>query len=288
MARDTPGRDAYQAAARKARKGSLRDFQLPKQSGSNWLSDAAKAIGVHPKQQIPAARQMASDAYWSITHPLDRLTGKGRATNGQMQWVGPNKLFPSARMPTPHPDWEIVRNRERDTVVGLTGRLSHQRLPRNDPVVAARYNVDIARRIGASQRQLQTYEMALRNAIQDKAFSPLDLAFSAVPRGTRQAQATIGMRVDPQVNYVDWIAKLADPETLAREQRAFARFRDLPDYLDYEPQMVPPNVMMQLMALALGPEKPIRASFANRELGDKLLRLARRRGIDLQGDMTGF
>lgn len=42
-----------------------------------------------------AVVQPASDAYWSVTHPIDRLRGRGRAANPQMEvpWVAGRPWF---------------------------------------------------------------------------------------------------------------------------------------------------------------------------------------------------
>lgn len=46
----------------------------------------ALAKGIY---KYSGAQQMGSDAYWAATHPIDRLTGKGRAANQTMMYPGP-------------------------------------------------------------------------------------------------------------------------------------------------------------------------------------------------------
>lgn len=41
--------------------------------------DVLKALAVQP----------VSDAYWAVTHPRDRVMGRGRAANPVMAWPGP-------------------------------------------------------------------------------------------------------------------------------------------------------------------------------------------------------
>jgi hypothetical protein len=50
---------------------------------ANDVSPLLRALLIDPNVQL------ASDAYWSATHPVDRLMGRGRAANGQMvvPWV---------------------------------------------------------------------------------------------------------------------------------------------------------------------------------------------------------
>src|SRR5688572_19635019 len=138
MARDTPGRDAFairQAARKKTltmpigrvntdelkaatshKPGSLRQQQLPRRAPSkNFAIDAFKAVGLHPD----ALRKTVSDAYWSVTHPKERLLGQERAKHQTMQWVG--GLRPQARVGTSDPRWEIIRNKDEDPIVGVTG-----------------------------------------------------------------------------------------------------------------------------------------------------------------------
>lgn len=53
----------------------------PDRSGGNpllvklagWLADKS------------GGKQLASDAWWSVSHPIDRITGKGRAANQRME-----------------------------------------------------------------------------------------------------------------------------------------------------------------------------------------------------------
>lgn len=54
-------------------------FQKAGLNVGSGLGDALEATGI-PK--------LASDAYWSVTHPVDRLTGKGRAKEQRMEWIG--------------------------------------------------------------------------------------------------------------------------------------------------------------------------------------------------------
>lgn len=41
-------------------------------------------------------RQTIDDAWWSVTHPIDRIQGEGRAANGVMAWPGARNPFSKA------------------------------------------------------------------------------------------------------------------------------------------------------------------------------------------------
>lgn len=70
-------------------------FHKPDLQQLGW--DPRKSLGraVIKASGLP---QMGSDAYWAFTHPLDRLTGKGRASNPTMAYPGPLGSVSSAIM----------------------------------------------------------------------------------------------------------------------------------------------------------------------------------------------
>lgn len=79
--------------------------QLPKSSPhfkGNGLLQAIKLA-----DRATGASKLASDAYWSFTHPVDRLTGKGRAAHQSMSvpWVATRPWFhgSSRAFDTPDP-----------------------------------------------------------------------------------------------------------------------------------------------------------------------------------------
>lgn len=47
---------------------------------------------VEPVLRATGVSQLASDAKWAVTHPLERLTGEGRAADSRMEFVGFTKL----------------------------------------------------------------------------------------------------------------------------------------------------------------------------------------------------
>lgn len=64
---------------------------------SAWNADKEVAPGLFDAM----VKQPISDAYWSVTHPLDRMTGKGRASNSMM-------AVPMGEVPG-MPGYQIVR-----------------------------------------------------------------------------------------------------------------------------------------------------------------------------------
>lgn len=52
-------------------------------------------------------RPALSDAWWSVTHPRDRVMGRGRAAGGQMMFPT-MRLNPSLGRPIPHQDTQAL------------------------------------------------------------------------------------------------------------------------------------------------------------------------------------
>lgn len=227
--------------------------------------------GVKKIARATGIPQQVSDAYWSVTHPRDRVMGRGRSKNQQMIWPGPFKLRPGAVIATRNPEWEIIRNKHRDTVISLSGRQSYWPAQRGAWDIRQRRN-DV-RMYGADESQRAYYEAALRQAIRDRHAQGLDLAFSAVPAGTREAHATIGLQIKPDHTFVDWVAALMDPFTQQGERRLANTLGPM-GMQGYQPRRVPGGVMMELMNLAKAPEKPIRSWVVNEKLKKMIARYA--------------
>jgi hypothetical protein len=84
-------RAAMQARQRRTAPGSLRNYQLPAGTGRSF-SNVAGTLGDVVKAAII---QPADDAWWSVTHPKQRLLGQGRAAGGRMEvpWVAGSRWF---------------------------------------------------------------------------------------------------------------------------------------------------------------------------------------------------
>lgn len=83
-------------------------------------TDAARAVGgfFDPRQQV-------SDAYWALTHPRDRLMGRGRAANGSM-------AFPlGGRYASRNPNWQMESLHYGDEYLGYHGRPIKRHGPNN-------------------------------------------------------------------------------------------------------------------------------------------------------------
>lgn len=88
-ARDVPADIDRQAADRSAAVAAFLAGSR-KNSPLDQLARVARTA-----DRLTGASQLASDAVWSFTHPVDRLTGKGRAANQQMAvpWVASKPWF---------------------------------------------------------------------------------------------------------------------------------------------------------------------------------------------------
>lgn len=322
--RDTPGRDAYamRMAARKKTKnmfegrGDTSDLKasvaakirnkqyvtpaeraaLAKTGAFGLRGPVGKAVKVGlDVTGISAIPQSVSDAYWSVTHPRDRLMGRGRAEQQTMAWVG--GLRPQLRVPTRDPGWEIIRNKQRDVLVGLSGRYPYYKKPRGADTLRATQNYTRAER---QMQQIGNYDDAIAQAILnqarrdrdqariDRKTVPSEFTFSAVPTGTREAHATMQMNVFPEETYIDYISKLTDPFTRRGEdnlmQGQLDQFGATMPHFGYQPREVPIPVMLQLMMNALGPEKPMRSWIVNEQLERAMRKYAMRAGLPMTFD----
>lgn len=308
MARDTPGRDAY-AMRQAARKKTKTMF--PGRVDTNDLK-ASVAHKIQTKQYVTPAERKAlaktgafglrgtvgkavklgldvtgvsaipktvNDAYWSFTNPLDRLTGKGRAS--QQSMTVPIFGRPVWRAPTRNPDWEIIRNKKYDTVIGLQGRKpklwgSHRygtpRLAQTRRSLRSTERVPPAAQSEYYQAMLNQARRDVQEAIRVRREAGVDWTFSAVPRGTREPHASIEMQVGPSETYVDFLGTLK--KTIEHEGDA----RNLIPYAGpfYDPLDVPPSVLSQLMLQALIPRRNLKAFVINDELEQFINRMQRK------------
>lgn len=286
---DTPGRDAHlmrQAAQQRTRAGlglrhkpsNFEDLaKLPGAKASSTLSQFLREEGLHPKQIPGQLKQSVSDAYWSVTHPIDRLTGKGRAKDQAMIWPGPFKLHPAPVWDVPGlPDWQIRRAKEGDPYVGLVrkeifpgqvGRESGREAMRREQL--REYSVRLARERARLEGVPMT-DAAARQVHRDTIISmedfvnmflrkQLDLVFNAYHKANpAEPRASIKMQLRPDTTFVDTLVDKGDTGWGWGTEKA------------------PFPSIMELMQTALGPEKPITSYVVNPKLA-RVMNLKTRR-----------
>ena len=327
------------------RPGSLRDYELPEIApGAPGLGQAArlggkavKAVALDPAKELLEGVAGATTGMGSVRTPRDLLGRERKAagvialnftpTGKAARLAGPvarafarplrgggfvtDSFRPHRRVPTVHEEWEILKNKPGEPIVGLAGteewhkggrkgRLrgtreqiadaasqvaEYQALGRNDPTTVGDENFQIM--LDQAMRRLRyaqdRYDLA-RNP-RSRHGTPEEWSFSAVEAGTNLPHQSLTMQVTPNRVYVPTYGDLTKTQ-VARPNSPLNRRQNqlLGDrMLGYrEPKAVPPQVSMQLMLNALGPEKPVAADIINRPLYDMLRRAGDQRGIDMR------
>lgn len=138
-ARDNPGLAADLKAATSPPHqtpywdfGATRPIGAPNPGNESLVTAAIKATGLD---------KVFSDAIWAITNPLDRIAGRGRASEQRMEFVGPARSFTgylkpvSSRVPRSQIEWTMERN----TVAGKLfrdwfqeGKRLHRGVPKDE------------------------------------------------------------------------------------------------------------------------------------------------------------
>lgn len=206
--------------------------------------------------------------------------GKGRLIPNRPIW----------RAATANPEWEIIRNKKYDVIVGMMGR--KQKLYGSHrfgtaQVSRSRQVLRNLERRGAAPGppatnpadQAAYYEAAINQARRDVESAMLerkkagvDWDFSAVPTGTRQPHASISMQVSPDETYVDFLGALTKTVQSEGDPRNLLPYTGA----TYDPLEVPPSVLSQLMMQALIPRRNLKAFVINDELEKFIFRMQRK------------